>query len=157
MTLQWWHTSPRPNFKHWLWRTKTGHWLFKQLPVNRSLINILNSELVYKFMIILIGLFSVFLSCNSLCQLCEECTQSACAQVMFFFNDECLLIACNRSWPTACDAVPNKNKKFADAYYLRVRTTGELTSWFYWFCWKDVVILLTNMPYLPFFAQKMKI
>jgi len=47
-------------------------------------------------------------------------------QVMFFFNNECLLIACNQSWPLACDAVPNKNEKFADAYYLRVRTTGEL-------------------------------
>jgi len=46
-------------------------------------------------------------------------------QVMFFFNKECLLIACNRSWPTACDAIPNKNPKFADVYYLRVRTTGE--------------------------------
>jgi len=45
---------------------------------------------------------------------------------MFFFNNECLLIACNQSWPLACDAVPNKNEKFADAYYLRVRTTGEL-------------------------------
>ena len=46
-------------------------------------------------------------------------------QVMFFFNDECLLIACNRSWSAACDAVPNKNPRFADAYYLRVRTTGQ--------------------------------
>jgi len=46
-------------------------------------------------------------------------------QVMFFFNKECLLIACNRTWSAACDAVPNKNDKFADAYYLRVRTTGE--------------------------------
>ena len=44
---------------------------------------------------------------------------------MFFFNKECLLIACNRTWPAACDAVPNKNARFADAYYLRVRTSGE--------------------------------
>jgi len=47
---------------------------------------------------------------------------------MFFFNNECLLIACNRTWPAACDPVSNKNEKFADAYYLRVRSTGKWTS-----------------------------
>jgi len=50
---------------------------------------------------------------------------------MFFFNNECLLITCNRSWPTACDAVPNKHQRFADAYYLRVRNAG---TWTFWAC-----------------------
>ena len=59
------------------------------------------------------------------CKLCENGKNCVTVQVMFFFNKECLLIACNRTWSTACDAVPNKNDKFADAYYLRVRTTGE--------------------------------
>jgi len=30
-------TGPRPEFKHRLWHTETGHWLFNQLPVNWSL------------------------------------------------------------------------------------------------------------------------
>jgi len=59
------------------------------------------------------------------CDKCKALCSPVVVQVMFFFNNECLLIACNRSWSAACDAVPNKNVKFADAFYLRVRTAGK--------------------------------
>ena len=73
---------------------------------------------------------------------------------MFFFNSECLLIACNRTWPAACDPVSNKNEKFADAYYLRVRTTGKWTSWLCCIFWKWICHLKTKIYYLFFWCRK---
>jgi hypothetical protein len=45
-------------------------------------------------------------------------------QVMYFFNDACLLIACNQSWPSGCDPLLSKDERFADAFLLRVRDAG---------------------------------
>ena len=49
---------------------------------------------------------------------------------MFFFNDACLLIACNTTWPEGCDPVPSDDDRFEEAFLLRVRTAGWLAPWF---------------------------
>jgi hypothetical protein len=43
---------------------------------------------------------------------------------MYFFNEACLLIACNKSWPAGCDPLPSTDERFADAFLLRVRNAG---------------------------------
>lgn len=54
----------------------------------------------------------------------ESCCKSIVCNVAFYFNDDCLLISCNTTWPDGCEPEKQSGEQFHDSLWLTLRTLG---------------------------------
>lgn len=61
----------------------------------------------------------------------ESCCKSLVCNVAFYFNDDCLLISCNTTWPDGCEPEKQPGEQFRDSLWLTLRTLEKVDGQHY--------------------------